>query len=386
MRIGLFSDVNVASLNGITYVVNSTKRELEKMGHSVYVFLPSDKLRKKRKTDDNIFEISSTKGLIFDDFRFSVFMPPYLLRKIKKLNLDILHFMTPGQMGIMAMYTAKKLNIPLFYASRCNDIDRAVILRSHNGYSRKECIFSIIYQFVDRHREKLIAKYANLITFLNPLDKSCFVSRTHRNAEDIYIIPNNIGPPRFTDETRLKNTSLHISNIVYVGSLSPSKGLWDLLAAASILKQEALNLHYFILGRKENEKMTMFLIEKLNLLDDVSIEGYQDPFPYFIKYDLLVYPTLYDAFGNVIIEALHCGCPVLASNSAGPSYILKYDELLFNVGKPDEIAKKIKKNITNKESYSHIRKLCSERAKIFYFDWAERFEKTMSAYIKDNTK
>jgi glycosyltransferase involved in cell wall biosynthesis len=94
----------------------------------------------------------------------------------------------------------------------------------------------------------------------------------------------------------------------------------------------------------------------------------------------LVYPTLYDAFGNVITEALHCGCPVVASNSAGPSYILKYEELLFNVGRPDEIAEKIKKYVTNKESYIAIRKLCEERAKLFYFDWAEQFEKAMTSY------
>jgi glycosyltransferase involved in cell wall biosynthesis len=280
-----------------------------------------------------------------------------------------------------ALFLKKKLNIPLFYASRCNDIDRIYILRKYNGYSKKEYLFSLIYQFINYHREKQIAKLADIITFLNPLDKDCFIKRTHHVEKGIYIIPNSIGPPRFTDKDKFKNVSPHVSNIVYAGSLSPSKGLWDLLIAASLLKQEGINLHYFILGRQEDEKKTLLLIKKLNLLEDVSIEGYQNPFPYFIKYDLLVYPTLYDAFGNVITEALHCGCPVLASNSAGPSFILKYDELLFNVGKPDEIAEKIKKYASNDESYRVIRKLCEERAKIFYFDWAVRFENAMKNYL-----
>jgi glycosyltransferase involved in cell wall biosynthesis len=279
-----------------------------------------------------------------------------------------------------ALFLKKKLKRPLFYASRCNDIDRAYILRKYNGYSKQEYLFSLLYQFINYHRERQIAKNADLITFLNPSDKDCFIKRTHHAERGICIIPNSIGYPRCTDQTKQKNVSSHISNIVYAGSLSPSKGLWDLLIAASLLKQEGIDLHYYILGRQEGAKKTIQLIKKLGLLKNVSIEGYQYPFPYFIKYDLLVYPTLYDAFGNVIAEALHCGCPVLASNSAGPSYILKYDELLFNVGKPGEIAEKVKKYVVDNESYKMIRKLCEERSKIFCFDWAGRFEKAMLDY------
>jgi glycosyltransferase involved in cell wall biosynthesis len=70
-----------------------------------------------------------------------------------------------------------------------------------------------------------------------------------------------------------------------------------------------------------------------------------------------LYPTLYDGFGNVVLEALHCGCPVLASNLAGPSYILKYNDLLFKPGNLDEIINKTKQNIIDPGSYQKIRKL-----------------------------
>jgi hypothetical protein len=38
MRIGLFTDSYRPSINGIVYVVESLKRELEALGHEVYVF------------------------------------------------------------------------------------------------------------------------------------------------------------------------------------------------------------------------------------------------------------------------------------------------------------------------------------------------------------
>jgi len=74
----------------------------------------------------------------------------------------------------------------------------------------------------------------------------------------------------------------------------------------------------------------------------------------------------------------------LASNTTGPSYILKYDELLFELGDTKGMANKIEKCIIDKDYYQNIRNKCSERAKLLYFDWAEQFEKAMRDYLSGN--
>jgi len=282
-----------------------------------------------------------------------------------------------------AIYLKKQLNIPLFYASRLNDISKILALRKYKTYTLKGYLFSFVLELLNRYREKLIAKNAELICFLNPSDKNIFLKRTKRIDKNVIVIPNNIGLPHFTEETRNKNDSKSLHNIVYVGSLSPAKGVLYLLKAASILKKEGFELFYYILGRKENEKGTLKLIEKLELQNNVSLEGFTSPFPYFIKCDLFVYPTLYDDWGNVVTEALHCGCPVLASKSTGPSFILKHEVLLFNLGSPLEIAEKIKKCIIDNKYYLKIRSLCSERTNLFRFDLAEKFENAMKDLIRN---
>jgi glycosyltransferase involved in cell wall biosynthesis len=319
------------------------------------------------------------------------FLFKYYLKRNYNFILDNISNKTPDFLHIhgdiylkSAIYLKNKLHIPFFYASRLNDISKSKNLRKFKAYSAKEYIFSLIINQINRYREKQIAKHSNLICFLNPLDLEIFISRTKHTSRNFVVIPNNIGQPRFTEETRQKNNSNTLSRIAYAGSLSPAKGLWDLLKAASILKNKGFKLFYHILGRIENEKRTFKLIEKLGLKEIISIEGFVDPFPFFIKCDLFVYPTLYDDFGNVVTEALHCGCPVLASNSTGPSYILKYNELLFNLGCPDEIAEKIQKCIIDNNHYQKIRSLCAERSEVFRFDWAEQFEKTMKNYLLEN--
>ena len=59
MRIGLFTDTYRPTINGITFVVESLKRNLEADGHTVYVFcpartmMPSIRRLEGRDYDDN---------------------------------------------------------------------------------------------------------------------------------------------------------------------------------------------------------------------------------------------------------------------------------------------------------------------------------------------
>jgi glycosyltransferase involved in cell wall biosynthesis len=195
------------------------------------------------------------------------------------------------------------------------------------------------------------------------------------------IIPGNIGPPRCLPEWENKNRSTRVENIGYIGSMDPSKGLWELLGALRQLTGKGFNfLQCRILGRLENTKPAINYIKKLGIVKNVTIEGFKDPFPYLAESDLMVYPTLYDAFPDTILEALHTGCPVIASAVGGIPDMLQYDELLFESGNIQEIAEKIEKCVTDNAYYDHIRKLCQERAKEHHFDWAEHFENAMTAY------
>jgi glycosyltransferase involved in cell wall biosynthesis len=196
------------------------------------------------------------------------------------------------------------------------------------------------------------------------------------------IIPGNIGLPRCTPEWKNKNKSVKVENIIYIGSLSSSKGLWELLRALGQLIGKGYRfLQCHILGRLENTEPLIEFIKKSGIEKNVILEGFKDPFPYLTKGDLMVYPTLYDAFPDTVLEALHTGCPVIASAVGGIPDILKYQELLFASGSVSKIADKIERCIREPSYYDCIRKLCAERAEEYRFDWAEQFEKAMMDFI-----
>lgn len=118
MRIGLFTDTYRPSINGIVFVVESLKRELEALGHEVFVFCPAKSILPNNRDDElsdngHIIRFPSVKGAFFDDYDTSIFFPPRELAKIKRLKLDIIHIFTPSQIGLMGVQAAHKNQTPL---------------------------------------------------------------------------------------------------------------------------------------------------------------------------------------------------------------------------------------------------------------------------------
>jgi glycosyltransferase involved in cell wall biosynthesis len=321
--------------------------------------------------------------------------PPasYLFRKviegeIKIIKTDSFDFILVfGDTHLKAaLFLRKVLRVPLFYGFRANDIDRAHIMRKRGGLSIKGFFSSLAYEPINRYREKKVARFAELITFQNVLDRDLFLKRTGCAESKTIVIPGNIGT-WCSPEWKNKNRSTVLEKILYVGLLSASKGLWELLKAMNLLKEKGCGfLRCYILGRLENTEPALELIKKLNIEDMISLEGFSDPFPYLVKCDLMVYPTLYDAFPNTVLESLHAGCPVMASAVGGLPDLLYYPELLFESGNVQQIADRIEKCITDKAFYAHIRRLCSERAEAHRFDWADKFETAMKKYKISHTQ
>jgi 1,2-diacylglycerol 3-alpha-glucosyltransferase len=119
MKIGIFTDTYRPSVNGVVYVTEILRRNFEAAGHEVYIFAPSGDFSSK-SDDDHIIRFPSINGVVMDEGSMSVFFPPAALKRIKELEFDVLHFLVPGPIGLMAIYAGNKLNIPVV-AEYCTD-------------------------------------------------------------------------------------------------------------------------------------------------------------------------------------------------------------------------------------------------------------------------
>jgi glycosyltransferase involved in cell wall biosynthesis len=118
MRIGLFTDTYHPQTNGIVVLIDTTRKQLEALGHEVFVICPSIGFA---RSTSHIIRLPSFPTSGPDAGRTSFFFPPSTLRKIRKLDLDVIHFFTPNTVGLLAVYAANKLDTALI-GQHCTDI------------------------------------------------------------------------------------------------------------------------------------------------------------------------------------------------------------------------------------------------------------------------
>ena len=68
------------------------------------------------------------------------------------------------------------------------------------------------------------------------------------------------------------------------------------------------------------------LARQLGVTDDIALPGFvENPFAYMARASVFVLSSAWEGFGNVIAEALACGCPVVSTDCpSGPAEILEH--------------------------------------------------------------
>ncbi len=92
---------------------------------------------------------------------------------------------------------------------------------------------------------------------------------------------------------------------------------------------------------------------------------------YYAAADIFVFPTMYEPFGNVHLEALASGLPVITTKNSGASEIIKDGEHGFVVNKPENveaIAGKIKSLMQDREAREAMGRNARSLAEEFTFE------------------
>lgn len=111
-----------------------------------------------------------------------------------------------------------------------------------------------------------------------------------------------------------------VFKILYVGTLSPGKGFSDFIAACACVIDNSPNILISVIGEwisNEYERLMCEQIQRYGLRDSVYLHGVkhgQDRDFIFANSDLLVLPSYTEGQPLVILEALSCGIPIVATN------------------------------------------------------------------------
>ena len=234
--------------------------------------------------------------------QFVYLFSTYRFLKKELLNLnqtDLIHSHLSYPAGFLATIIQKRRKIPAVLT------EHSTIKMYFRSFIHKQCV-----KYTLRNIDCVIAVSNALREEINRL-----VNR------DVNVVYNIVDTDNFEIK---KNKEDHTLNIGFLGGLGNSnKGLDILIKAASRLERKDFILH---IGGKG------ILLEKYKAMAKESgIENYcrfygeilrKDISRFYSELDIFILPSRYETFGIVLIEAMACGIPVIATKCGGPQDIV----------------------------------------------------------------
>lgn len=142
--------------------------------------------------------------------------------------------------------------------------------------------------------------------------------------------------------------------VLFVGSEFRRKGLDNLI----LTLPEKTRL--VIVGRGDHLSYYHHLVKAAGLQNKVTFKGLVDNIAdYYASADVLVLPSLREAFGMAALEAMACGLPVVLSSATGVASLVEDGKNGFVFNQPSEL-----KGILRRLSDPGIRKMIGENARL----------------------
>ena len=223
----------------------------------------------------------------------------------------------------------------------------------------KKSLFNPLH-LVYLHIEKRMFKNAKKIIANSKMVKNQIVSTYNISPKKIEVIYNGIPlkeKVNFDDlkkEFNIKNEKI----ILYVGSGFKRKGVKEALEIVSNLKG---NFKFFVVGKEKNINWYKNYAKKLKIENKVIFTGpSSDVDKFYSLADIFLFPTHYEPFSNVVLEAMNFECVPFTTKQNGASEILPREWIIY-----DKITKKIQYLLDNETELKKLQKQAKEISKNF---------------------
>jgi len=213
-----------------------------------------------------------------------------------------------------------------------------------------------VAQFVDVQRVRRIDRVASL-------DKGTAKTYGLVSGRESTVVRSGLDAASFKFTPRQPRSGGSNPKILAVGIFFPHRRFEDLVNAVSLLHKKGMKVSLSILGSESYDPKyaarIRSLTTSLGLGDIVSFSGTVSDDELRNSYaeaDVFVFPNSPQTWGLAVFEAMASGTPVIVSTGAGASEILTDGEnaLLVSPGRPEEIAVKLERLLTDDGLYSRL--------------------------------
>jgi glycosyltransferase involved in cell wall biosynthesis len=281
---------------------------------------------------------------------------------------DLIHANFGYPDGVVAAKLAARYNIPFIiteHASWIPWMDKYPQARRQAVWAASRCAFHVAVSSFARQT----------------------ISHFTGETQKLRVVSNGVDVNIFTPRSDGRQPNLN--QILYVGYMRHVKGIDVLLAAMPRLVKEKPELKLVLVGggiyreTKTQELELRELAKRFGIEKNVEFAGIKTPSEvasYMRESALLVLPSRTETFGAVLVEALACGTPVVATACGGPEDIVNDSVgLLVPKEDPETLANAILETLKQRHKFNSME---LRNYVLNNFAWQQIAQQTLELYYK----
>lgn len=315
MRIGLFTDTYFPQVSGVATSIRTLKTELEKLGHTVFIFTTTDE-DVNRYEDWDIIRIPSVPFFAFKDRRVAYAGFTDAIKIASRYKLDIIHTQTEFSLGILGKMVARELGIPVVHTYHTQYEDYVHYIAK--GRIIRPSMIKYFVRAFFRDLDGVICPseiVEDLLTGYDiPISKRVIPTgidlakfdRPEISEEDIAELRKQLGIA--SDETMLLSLS----------RISHEKNIQAIVKAMPKILLENPKVKLVIVGGGPYAVELQSMISELDLSSNVQLTGMiapSDTALYYKAADFFISASTSETQGLTFLESLASGTPILAHDN-----------------------------------------------------------------------
>lgn len=299
-----------------------------------------------------------------------------LYKVIKKVHPSIVHAHL-GKSGLYGRLAAFFARVP-------------VILYTDHAWAQKNVDLSVLGNFFHIIVYRWLSKITNKIIAVSVPVEQYLLTDVKIPRERLICIENGVDSMTFSiNNKKIKSRNSSVT-FLCVGRLEKEKNQICLLLAAKELIKKGYKFKISIIGDGSQKESLYSFCKNNKMLSQIKFFGYisnEYLKDFYSNSDVLILPSLRETFGLVLLEAMACYCPCLASDVGGIPYIVRdgVNGYLFHSDDYKNLAEKMEFIITHKDI---IPKLAQNARNIVCRDFSldKMVRKTEKVYIEELKK
>lgn len=366
MKIGFFTDSYLPTPDGVATSVEATARELQKLGHDIYIIAPNQPHNKDRK---NIIRLVSIQIIKSPEVRWALEIPQPKLFKIANLEFDIIHGHSGGPISVLGWQLAHLHNLPF-------------IETYHTSWEHYQHYFPVPFFFNIRMIKKLNGFFINICdAAIAPSLKAKKELLRDGVKRPIFIVPTGISPDKFVTKSKgFLHERLTIPKdkriILTVGRLHKEKSIDFLIKAFALTHKSCPDTVLVIIGKGPLKAKLEELAASLHIAESVYFAGTLEPNDMssaYVDATSFIFASTSETQGLVVYEAFAAGLPVVAVADGAFENVIENGKNGYTTTKDEiEFANKLSEILTSNDLRKSISKHAKNAAKQYSIEFTSR--------------